>query len=339
MADVRSVAVGFWVGTGSRDEPAERAGASHFLEHLLFKGTPTRSAAAIAEAVDEVGGDCNAFTTKEYTAFYIRLLADHLPLGLDILSEIMWDPALRRGRRRGGADGDPRRDPHARRRAGRPRRRAVVGRAVPRPPARPGHPRHRGERAVDVRAPTSGASSTQHYRPGNIVVSVAGDCDHDAVAEAIECPVHRSSPAATRRPGWRRPTRSSRSSCCAGRPSRPTSCSACGRSPASTSSAGRSPSSTTPSVAASPAGCSRRSASSAASPTRSGPSGPPTKTPVRSAVVAGTAPEHVDEVLRIVTGEIEAAGRRRDHRTRARRRQGQSARPRRSCPARTPGPG
>ena len=95
MADVRSVAVGFWVGTGSRDEPAERAGASHFLEHLLFKGTSTRSAAAIAEAVDEVGGDCNAFTTKEYTAFYIRLLAEHLPLGLDILSDIMWEPALR----------------------------------------------------------------------------------------------------------------------------------------------------------------------------------------------------------------------------------------------------
>ena len=95
MADVRSVAVGFWVGTGSRDEPDELAGASHFLEHLLFKGTPTRSAAAIAEALDEVGGDCNAFTTKEYTTFYIRLLAEHLPLGLDILSEIMWDPALR----------------------------------------------------------------------------------------------------------------------------------------------------------------------------------------------------------------------------------------------------
>src|SRR5271166_6698077 len=95
MADVRSVAVGFWVGTGSRDESDERAGASHFLEHLLFKGTPTRSAEAIAEAVDEVGGDCNAFTTKEYTTFYVRLLSEHLGLGLDILSDIMWAPALR----------------------------------------------------------------------------------------------------------------------------------------------------------------------------------------------------------------------------------------------------
>ena len=95
MADVRSVTVGVWVGTGSRDEDDEHAGASHFLEHLLFKGTPTWGAAEIAEAIDEVGGDMNAFTTKEYTAFYIRALAEHLPLGLDVLGAIMTDPALR----------------------------------------------------------------------------------------------------------------------------------------------------------------------------------------------------------------------------------------------------
>ncbi len=75
MSYARSVCIGFWVGTGSRDESVERSGASHFLEHLLFKGTADRSASAIAEAVDEVGGDFNAFTTKEYTWFYIRLLA------------------------------------------------------------------------------------------------------------------------------------------------------------------------------------------------------------------------------------------------------------------------
>ena len=76
MAEARSASVGVWVGTGSRDEPAELSGASHFLEHLLFKGTPSWSAAAIAEAVDEVGGDMNAFTTKEYTAFYLRVMSD-----------------------------------------------------------------------------------------------------------------------------------------------------------------------------------------------------------------------------------------------------------------------
>ncbi|HVC65958.1 MAG TPA: insulinase family protein, partial [Acidimicrobiales bacterium] len=95
MTEARSVCIGFWVGTGSRDESDGLAGASHFLEHLLFKGTADRSASAIAEAVDEVGGDFNAFTTKEYTSFYIRLLAEHLDLGLDILSDIMWHPALR----------------------------------------------------------------------------------------------------------------------------------------------------------------------------------------------------------------------------------------------------
>jgi len=93
MAEARSVAIGVWVGTGSRDEDDPRSGASHFLEHLLFKGTPQWSAADIAEAVDEVGGDMNAFTTKEYTTFYVRLLAADLPLGLDVLGAIMTDPA------------------------------------------------------------------------------------------------------------------------------------------------------------------------------------------------------------------------------------------------------
>ncbi|MDP9070990.1 MAG: insulinase family protein [Actinomycetota bacterium] len=95
MPDVRSVSAGFWVGTGSRDEAPGLLGASHFLEHLLFKGTPTRSARQIAEDVDAVGGDLNAFTTKEYTAFYVRLLAQGLELGLDILSDILWSPAFR----------------------------------------------------------------------------------------------------------------------------------------------------------------------------------------------------------------------------------------------------
>ena len=96
MPDVRSVSIGFWVGTGSVDEAPAQSGASHFLEHLLFKGTADPDApASIAEAVDAVGGDMNAFTTKEYTAFYVRLLADDLDLGLDIISDIIWSPAFR----------------------------------------------------------------------------------------------------------------------------------------------------------------------------------------------------------------------------------------------------
>ncbi|HET9731636.1 MAG TPA: pitrilysin family protein, partial [Acidimicrobiales bacterium] len=95
MPAASSVAAGFWVGTGSRDEEPVRAGASHFLEHLLFKGTPRRTAADIGEAIDAVGGDMNAFTTKEYTAYYTRLPAAALPLGLEVLGDVLTAPALR----------------------------------------------------------------------------------------------------------------------------------------------------------------------------------------------------------------------------------------------------
>ena len=95
MPDVASLCVGVWVGTGSRDETPEQSGISHFLEHLLFKGTPERTAREIAEEVDAVGGDMNAYTTKEYTTFYVRALAEHVELGLDILGDILCRPALR----------------------------------------------------------------------------------------------------------------------------------------------------------------------------------------------------------------------------------------------------
>lgn len=94
MPSAASVALGYWVDAGSRDESAEVAGSSHFLEHLLFKGTHTRSAQEIAESVEAVGGEMNAFTTKEYTAYYARLLDESLDLGIDILSDILWRPAL-----------------------------------------------------------------------------------------------------------------------------------------------------------------------------------------------------------------------------------------------------
>ncbi len=185
MADVRSVAVAYWVGTGSRDEPGELAGASHFLEHLLFKGTEGRSAAAIAEALDEVGGDCNAFTTKEYTTFYVRLLSDHLTLGLDILSDIMWEPALRPD------------DIEA-------ERTVILDEILMHAdePADLASERWQSSLFPDHalgRDTLGTASSVQritrediraffdhHYRPSNMVVSVAGDCRHDAVAADLE---------------------------------------------------------------------------------------------------------------------------------------------------------
>ena len=85
----RSVAIGVWVGVGSRDEPPEQSGVSHFLEHLLFKGTPTRTATDISRSVDRVGGDINAFTAKEYTSFYCRMPARHGGAGIELLGDVL----------------------------------------------------------------------------------------------------------------------------------------------------------------------------------------------------------------------------------------------------------
>jgi predicted Zn-dependent peptidase len=185
MEDSRSVCIGFWVGTGSRDEDPERSGASHFLEHLLFKGTDARSATAIAEAVDEVGGDFNAFTTKEYTSFYIRLLAEHVSLGLDILSDIMWRPALR------PVDLDAERQvilDEILMHADEPSDEAAEQSSAA---LFPGHPLGREvlgtqESVTEMTADRIRAFFELHYRPGNMVVAVAGDLDHTEVATGLE---------------------------------------------------------------------------------------------------------------------------------------------------------
>ncbi len=95
MPSVRSIAVGAWVDTGSRDEIGLEAGCSHFLEHLLFKGTEELSAQAIAEAFDAVGARSNAFTSKEYTCFWAQLRDEDLPMGLGLLGEMLQRPAFR----------------------------------------------------------------------------------------------------------------------------------------------------------------------------------------------------------------------------------------------------
>src|ERR1700745_2280838 len=86
---VRSVALGIWVGVGSRDENHAHAGATHYLEHLLFKGTRRRTALEISAEMDAVGGEMNAFTAKEYTCYYARVLDADLPLAVDILSDMV----------------------------------------------------------------------------------------------------------------------------------------------------------------------------------------------------------------------------------------------------------
>lgn len=86
---VRSAAYGIWVNVGSRDESTKVAGASHFLEHLLFKGTKTRSALDISSSIEAVGGEMNAFTSKEYTCFYARVIDSDLPLAIDVISDLI----------------------------------------------------------------------------------------------------------------------------------------------------------------------------------------------------------------------------------------------------------
>jgi predicted Zn-dependent peptidase len=184
MPDVLSVSLGFWVGTGSVDEPGPIAGASHFLEHLLFKGTATRSARQIAEAIDAVGGDMNAFTTKEHTAFYVRLLAGSVDLGLDILSEIVWGPALRTDELEAERQvileeilmhGDePAEEVHD-----------LFNSAL-----YPEHPLGRDVLGLEGTVRTTTREQVaefhrHHYRTANVIVTAAGKVDHDRITEGV----------------------------------------------------------------------------------------------------------------------------------------------------------
>jgi predicted Zn-dependent peptidase len=184
MAESRSVTMGFWVGTGSVDESGTLWGASHFLEHLLFKGTADRSARSIAEDVDAVGGDMNAFTTKEYTAFYVRILGESVELGLDILADILWAPAFRPDELESERqvileeilmhNDEPSDLVHE-----------VLAAAQ-----WPGHPLGRevlGEERtiVEMTRDQIAGFHSQHYRPGNMVFAAAGDIYHDQIAEGL----------------------------------------------------------------------------------------------------------------------------------------------------------
>lgn len=180
----RSVAIGVWVGVGSRDEPAELCGVSHFLEHLLFKGTPTRTAVEISRAVDRVGGDINAFTSKEYTAYYCRMPRRHGPTGVQLLGDVLTASLLT------DADVESERqvileelamdDDAPDDVALRTLTRQLFGdHGLGRDTA--------GERST-VRSITPDDIRrffTAHYRSGSTVVSVAGDVDHDEVSALV----------------------------------------------------------------------------------------------------------------------------------------------------------
>ena len=110
MPHVRSVSVGIWIGTGSRRETPEQNGISHFIEHMLFKGTTNRSAEDIARSVDSIGGNLDAFTAKELVCFNTKVLDEHLPLAFDVLADLVLQSAVPRGRHREGKGRHPGRD-------------------------------------------------------------------------------------------------------------------------------------------------------------------------------------------------------------------------------------
>ena len=181
----RSVATGFRVGVGGRDEADEVAGVSHFLEHLLFKGTETRTATEIAEAIERVGGEMNAATGREDTAYFTRLPAQHLDLGLDVLADVILAPAFRANEIEAerqvileelAMDEDSHED----------RVFTLVADAL-----YPEHPLGRevaGTRAaIESKTRDDIASFHQRwYRPSNLVVSAAGAVEHGDVVACIE---------------------------------------------------------------------------------------------------------------------------------------------------------
>jgi predicted Zn-dependent peptidase len=179
-----SVATGVWVAVGARDEPAPTSGVSHFLEHLLFKGTPRRSAIDISRTVDRCGGDINAFTTKEYTAYYCRLPARHAATGIELLGDVLTDPSLR--------DGDVDTE------------RQVILEEIAMDDDSPddvaqrlfaeqlfvGHPLGRDTAGSPDTIETITAAQVreffeQHYTAGSMVVSVAGPNEHDEMLAMV----------------------------------------------------------------------------------------------------------------------------------------------------------
>lgn len=186
---MRSASVGAWVGVGSRDESDGHHGSTHFLEHLLFKGTARRTAMDIAEAFDEVGGEANAATGKEHTCYYARVLDEDLPMAVDVIADMVTSARLdadeletERGvilEELAMNDDDPSDVAHERFAT------VVLG----------GHPLGRpiGGTPDTIRAVPRDAvweHYRQHYRPETLVVTAAGNVDHDALAAQVVGALH-----------------------------------------------------------------------------------------------------------------------------------------------------
>jgi predicted Zn-dependent peptidase len=184
MPGLRSATVGAWVGVGSRDERDGHHGSTHFLEHLLFKGTTRRDAMDIAEAFDAVGGEANAATGKEHTCYYARVLDADVPMAVDVITDMVTsatlDPTeleIERGvilEELAMNDDDPSDVAHEQFAA------AVLGHH---PLGRPigGTP----DTIEGVPRDAVHAHYAEHYRPGTLVVTAAGGVDHDALCAQV----------------------------------------------------------------------------------------------------------------------------------------------------------
>ncbi len=202
LPSVRSVAIGFWIGAGSRDEDESRAGVSHFLEHLLFKGSRSYSALEIAEIFDGLGGELNAATARDYTVVYSRVLDEHLETALDVMTDMVFAPAL--------ADIDSEREVVLEEIAmvedspqeqihdfittavfgDHPLGRPVVGRA---------------DVISAISRRTVGAYHRARYTADNVVVAAAGSIDHKRLVELVARMSHKRGVPPARRPAARPP--------------------------------------------------------------------------------------------------------------------------------------
>ena len=148
MDHLHSVAMGIWIKSGSRCETPEINGISHFVEHMLFKGTRSRSAQRIAREMDSIGGNLDAFTSKETICFNVKSLADHVPIALDVLTDMVLNPDLCPARHRARARGDSGRDQDRRRQSRRAGARAVHAELLEGASAGQADPGHHGNRGA-----------------------------------------------------------------------------------------------------------------------------------------------------------------------------------------------
>ena len=199
MDRVETVSLGAYVATGTRHELAEENGVSHFLEHMAFKGTERRSAADIAEEIEAVGGHINAYTAREQTAYYVKVLKEDTALAADIIGDILTHSDLRAGGARAGAGRHPAGDRPGERHAGRHHLRPFPGDRLSRPADGPAGARHRGRDPRTCRGPRSPATCAGTMPPSNVVVAAAGELEHeqmlDLVGTAFRRPPVRSAAA------------------------------------------------------------------------------------------------------------------------------------------------